>query len=142
MQVVPFDEGDAAAEHRIERALVDPLQVMLADFVGRVRLAGEDQLHGTARRVEDSREPLGVREDQFRPLVAGEAAREPDRQACSDRASCPAATTWIAFTSAFVHRVRARSRMNPNRKLRSDCRAAHSSSSGIDITRSATAGSS
>ena len=45
VQVVVVDEGDAPAEHRVERAPVDPLQVMLADVVGRVRLAGEDDLH-------------------------------------------------------------------------------------------------
>ena len=45
VQVVVVDERDAAAEHRIERAPVDALQVMLADVVGRMRLAGEDDLH-------------------------------------------------------------------------------------------------
>ena len=44
VQVVVVDEGDAAAEQRIERALVDALQVVLADVVGGMRLAGEDDL--------------------------------------------------------------------------------------------------
>ena len=48
MQVVVVDERDAAAELRIERALVDALQVMLADVVGGMRLAGEHDLHGPA----------------------------------------------------------------------------------------------
>ena len=45
VQVVVVHEGDAAAEHGVERAPIDPLQVMLARFVGRVRLAGEHDLH-------------------------------------------------------------------------------------------------
>ena len=45
-----------------------------------MRLAGEDHLHGTSARVEDARQPLGIVKHQLRPLVAGEAAREPDRQ--------------------------------------------------------------
>ena len=51
MQVVVVHEGDTPAELRIERALVDVLQVMLADVVGRMRLAGEEDLHrlGQAR---------------------------------------------------------------------------------------------
>ena len=64
MQIVVVDEGDAAAEQRIERALVDALQVVLADVVGRMRLAGEDDLHGPSGGVEDAREPLGVVEDR------------------------------------------------------------------------------
>ena len=62
------------------RAPVDLLQVVLAGLVGRMGLAGEDDLHGPPRRVEDRLQPLGVVEDQLRPLVAGEAAGEADRQ--------------------------------------------------------------
>ena len=35
VQIVVVDERDAPAEQRIERALVDALQMMLADVVGR-----------------------------------------------------------------------------------------------------------
>ena len=45
-----------------------------------MRLAGEDDLHRPLGRVQDPRQPLGIVEDQLGPLVAGEAAREPDRQ--------------------------------------------------------------
>ena len=65
MQVVVVDERDAAAEQRIERAPVDALQVVLADVVGGMRLAGEDDLHRPLRRVQDAREPLGIVEDQL-----------------------------------------------------------------------------
>ena len=80
MQVVVVDEGDAAAEHRIDGAAVDLLEVVLAGLVGRMRLAGEDDLHRPARGVQDAHQPLGVVEDQLGPLVAGEAAGEADRQ--------------------------------------------------------------
>ena len=36
-----FDEGDAAAEFRVERLPVNVLQVVLTDVVGRMRLASE-----------------------------------------------------------------------------------------------------
>ena len=80
MQIVVVDERDAAAEHRIDRAAVDLLQVVLADLVGRMRLAGEDDLHRPPRGVQDAEQPIRVVEDQLRPLVAGEAAGEADRQ--------------------------------------------------------------
>ena len=55
VQVVVVDERDPPGEHRIGRAPVDLLQVMFARFVGGMRLAGEDDLNGPARGVEDRR---------------------------------------------------------------------------------------
>ena len=80
MQVVVVDEGDPAAEHRIDGAAVDLLQMVLAGLVGGMRLAGEDDLHRAAAGVQDAHQPLRVVEDQLGPLVAGEAPREADRQ--------------------------------------------------------------
>ena len=80
MQVVVVDEGHAAAEEGIERALVDPLQVVLADVVRGMRFAGKDDLHRPFDCVQNPREPLRVVEDQLRTFVAGEAAREANRQ--------------------------------------------------------------
>ena len=48
VQVVVVDERHASAEHRLERATVDLLQMVLADVVGRMRLAGEDDLDRAA----------------------------------------------------------------------------------------------
>ena len=78
MEVVVVHEADAAAEFRVERAPEDLLQVVLADVVGRMRLAGEHDLHGAAGRRQDPREAIGVREDQLGALVAGEAPGEAD----------------------------------------------------------------
>ena len=39
-----------------------------------------NDLHRPPDGVQDSLEPLRVVEDEFRPLVAGEAPREPNRQ--------------------------------------------------------------
>ena len=80
MQVVVVDEGDAPAELRIKRLTIHALEMMLADLVGGMRFAGEDDLHGPSGRIENPREALGVLEDQVRPFVPGEPAREPDRQ--------------------------------------------------------------
>ena len=80
VQVVVVDEGDAAAELRIDGVAVDLLEVVLARLVGGVRLSGEDDLHGPARGGQDRGEAIGVVEDQLRALVAGEAPGEADRQ--------------------------------------------------------------
>ena len=80
VQIVVVDERDAAGEHRIGRALVDLLEVMFARFVRGMRFAGEDDLDRPARRVQNPEQPVGVAEDQLWPLVAGEPARETDRQ--------------------------------------------------------------
>ncbi len=78
MEVVVVNEPDASAEFRVERTPEDLLEMVLAGFVCRVRLAGEHDLHGAARRGQDPREAIGVREDQLGPLVAGEAPGESD----------------------------------------------------------------
>ena len=79
VQVVVVDEGDAAAEHRVEGAPEHALQVVLGRVVGRMRLAGEDDLHRRGRRAFSMPgQPLGVVEDQLGALVGGEAARVAD----------------------------------------------------------------
>ena len=60
--------------------LEDALQMVLGRLVGRMRLAGEDDLHRPVGVVEDAGEPLGIVEDQLGPLVGGEAPREADGQ--------------------------------------------------------------
>ena len=45
VQIVVVDEGDASAVDRIDRVAIDLLQMMLAGVVGRMRLAGEHDLH-------------------------------------------------------------------------------------------------
>src|SRR5678816_3982788 len=72
VQIVAFDERDAAAELRIERARVDALQMMFADIVGRMRLAGKDDLHRAAARVQNARESIRIREYELGTFVAGE----------------------------------------------------------------------
>ena len=59
MQIVVVDERDAAGEHRVGGALVDLLQVMLSGLIGRVRLAGEDDLHRPPGGVEDAEQRSG-----------------------------------------------------------------------------------
>ena len=115
VQVVVVDERDASAELRIERALVDALQVVLADVVGRMRLAGEDDLHRAGRRVQDAREPIRVVEDQLGPLVAGEAAREADRQRVRIEQRAGGDDARRSPTRSSIQRWRARSRMKVNR---------------------------
>ena len=46
----------------------------------RVGLAGEQNLHGPVRAVENTLQPLEIAQQQRRPLVSGEPPREPDGQ--------------------------------------------------------------
>ena len=62
MEVVVVHERDAPVERVVQRPPVDALEVVLADVVGRVRLAGEDDL---------DRPPIG-RQDRGR----GDRGRE------------------------------------------------------------------
>ena len=64
MQIVVFDERDATTEARVERAPIDALQRVLATLVGRVRLAGEDDLDRPLRIVEQAGQTIRIREDQ------------------------------------------------------------------------------
>ena len=52
----------------------------LAGLVGRMGLAGEDELHRPLRIVDQRGQPLDVAQDQVGPLVGGEPAGEADRQ--------------------------------------------------------------
>ena len=54
VQVVVVDEGDAAAVTRVDGVAVDLLQMVLAGVVGRVRLAGEHDLHGRRGRRQNA----------------------------------------------------------------------------------------
>ena len=81
VQVVVVDEGEAAAEDRIERAPEDALQVVLGRVVGRMRLAGEHDLHRPVRRRSGCRASRsGSWKISSGPLVGGEAPRVADRE--------------------------------------------------------------
>ncbi len=56
----------------------DPfLYQRLARLVGRMRLAGDDQLHGALRIAQQAQQALRVVQQQVRPFVGREATREP-----------------------------------------------------------------
>ena len=56
----------------------DLLDQLLARLVGRMGLAGEDELHRALGVVDHRRQAVQVGEDQVGPLVGGEAAGEAD----------------------------------------------------------------
>ena len=78
MHVVVLEERDPPLELGVAGELVDALEHFLARVVGRVRLAGEDDLHRAPRVHQQAPQPLEVAEDQVGALVGGEAAGEPD----------------------------------------------------------------
>jgi len=63
VKVIIVYKGNASTKSRIHRALVDVLEMVLADVVRRVCLAGENYLHWIAGGIEDFRQPLRVSED-------------------------------------------------------------------------------
>ncbi len=80
VQTIVLQEGDAPAEFRILCVLVNLLDEMLAAPVGRVGLAGKDDLDRPALGVEDPLQALRVPKDEGRSLVGGKPAGETDGQ--------------------------------------------------------------
>ena len=78
--VVVLEDEDAAPELLRARAAEDLLDDLLARPVGRVGLAGEDDLDRSLLVPEQPAQPLDVAEEQAGALVGREAAGEPDRQ--------------------------------------------------------------
>ena len=60
--------------------ILDLLDEVLAGLVGRMGLAGEDELHGALRIVDQFGQDIELAEEQIGALVGGEAAGETDRQ--------------------------------------------------------------
>ena len=80
LHVVVLEDVDPAAQLRRARALEDLLDDPLARPVGRVGLAGEDDLDRALLVPQHPRQALDVAEQQPGPLVGREAPREADRQ--------------------------------------------------------------
>ena len=78
--VVVLEDEDPAAQLRRARALEDLLDDPLAGAVGRVGLAGEDDLDRAIGIGQHRGQPVDVAEQEPGPLVGREPAREADRQ--------------------------------------------------------------
>ena len=78
--VVVLDERDAVADGRIAGEAHDLGDHLLAEIVGGVGLAGEDQLERPLLVEEQGPQPIGLGQQQRRPLVGGEAPGEADDQ--------------------------------------------------------------
>jgi hypothetical protein len=59
--------------------LEQPLHELLARVVFRVRLAGQDELHGPLIVGQQGQRPVDVAQQQVEPLVGGHATGEPHR---------------------------------------------------------------
>src|SRR5258707_15610299 len=80
VKVVVVHKSNASAESRIHCPLVDMLEMMLADVVRRMRLAGENDLHRIPGGIEAFRQPLRVSEYQLRSLEPRKSVRGADSQ--------------------------------------------------------------
>ena len=80
VDVVVVEEHHPAPEPLVLRDLEDPLQNLLPEFIGGVRLPGVDELDGVLAGSDQFGQPLEVGEHQVGPLVRSEPAGEPDRQ--------------------------------------------------------------
>ena len=78
--VVVLHERHAVTELRTAGEAHDPLDQLLALVVGGMGLAGEHELQRPVVRPQECFEALGLGQQQGRPLVAREAAGEPDCQ--------------------------------------------------------------
>src|SRR5215813_5143148 len=112
VHIVVVDKGHATGEQRIKGASIDPLEVVLADVVGRMCFAGKHDLHGSADAVQNPGEPLGVGEDQIGSLVSGKAAGESDGERGRVEQRPGRDHTWDAhtllgpaLTRAFTHKA-------------------------------------
>src|SRR5690606_17872896 len=83
-------EDDKAVAELGEACLRDDLaDEALGELVARMRLPGEDELHGPRRMVQDRGQALNIPEEEGGALVAGEAPREPDRENVGIEWFCP-----------------------------------------------------
>ena len=80
MHLVILQEGDSTFESRVLGRHEHALQHAFARFVGRMSLAGEDDLHGTARVGQETPQAVRIAEQQIGALVRGKAAREAERK--------------------------------------------------------------
>ena len=80
IDVVVFNNGDLAEEALLLAQPIDALDQRLAIIIGRMRLAGEDQLYGTLGIVQEPLEPLLIMEDEGGALVGCKAAGESQGQ--------------------------------------------------------------
>ena len=78
--VVIFEKDDMAAEFGALREFDPFADEFLALLVRRMRLAGKDELDGSRRIIQQTRQPRRIGEQQIRPLVTGEAPRKAKRQ--------------------------------------------------------------
>ncbi len=80
VDVVVLDEQDLPREPRIAHQPGNLLQHRLAGRVVRMRLAGEDELHGHLWMVDERGHRFEVPEDQVRAFVCRKPPREADGQ--------------------------------------------------------------
>ena len=84
--VVVLQEHEAVADVELAGEELDLADHVLARLVGGMGLAGEDELHRAVGVEQQPAQALGLRQQQRRPLVRGEAAGEADGQRVADRA--------------------------------------------------------
>ena len=80
VNIVVFQENDAAREFRIPLNANDSTDHVLADIVRWVRFTGENELNRSIRVINELIELLLVLHDEERALVFRKPAREPDRK--------------------------------------------------------------
>ena len=91
VDVVVLDEHESIGELAVVHQLGDALQDALAGFIEGMRLAGENEPHGTLRVVDHRGQLLNVGQAQVGALVGGEAPRKADgeRVGAEDAAQPP-----------------------------------------------------
>src|SRR5690349_19671409 len=80
MQVVIVDERNASGKLWIRSAAKNLFDTLLSGFIGRMSLAGKDQLNWPARVIEETHKPILIVKDQCRALVVGKPPGKSDGQ--------------------------------------------------------------
>ena len=119
MRIVILDEDDPVRQVVVARVLVDFLDDPLAALVLGVRLAGEDELHGPLRIVDELEQPVGLGEKEAAALVGREAPREADREdlGIEDAVHLPQLRRALAEALALPPHPLARERHEPALEL-------------------------
>src|SRR5262245_47642238 len=83
MHIIILDEHEAALNFAVFAEMNDVLDESLALIVARMGFAGEDKLDGPLRVMDEFHDVFELLENQRRPFVSGETAREANGQ-CVD----------------------------------------------------------
>ena len=132
LHVVFLDECNATLEASVMRKSPNHLCKLLPTHVLGMRLASEDDLHGTILGGQNAQDAFHIMEDQRRAFVGCKAPRKPDGERIV--AECFARTHEVERAFAARHGLAAQARSHESNQLVAQC-AAHCPEVGVSNGR-------